>query len=327
MAWAKVDDKLHTSVKWRRASKGGRALWTTALSWCSDQENGGHVPADMLRVLDGTPAEAKSLVNAGLWNVVSDGWEFHNWSVYNPDSATLKAKRDAESRGGKLGNHMRWHVKQGVTVPDCEFCATSSDTQSGNETVTGHRKSPNNTPASPAPKHDNTPEKTPTLPPAEPITAGQTTYTPSGTRSAPDQAAESGANPPDPTRPDPTQKTTNKNQRGASGADAATTPTIEHQVTDAAYQRLGKGFNFIATRAITRWAIHDKKAAPQAVYDALIAVYEMGKPITKQTIGQYLDGHIRTTTANRPLDRQAEILRREMEAAQTADATLLEIEQ
>src|SRR5690625_2216887 len=168
MAWAKVDDKLHASVKWRRASKGARALWTTALSWCSDQENGGHVPADMLRVLDGTPSDAKSLVNAGLWNVVDDGWEFHNWTEYNPDSASLKAKREAESLGGKRGNHARWHVKQGITVPDCEFCTPS-----------GH---------------------------------------PSGTRSGPDQGGESGANPPDPTRPVPTRPDNKNKQRGTSGA-------------------------------------------------------------------------------------------------------------
>lgn len=162
MAWGKVDDKLHASVKWRRATKGARALWTTALSWCSDQENGGHVPADMLRVLDGTPSDARSLVEARLWNVVDDGWEFHDWADYNPDSATMKAKKEAESRGGRLGNHTRWHEKQGITVPECEFCA------------------------------------------------------PSGTRSGPDQVGESGANPPDPTRPDPTQ-----NAPSTAPADAA----------------------------------------------------------------------------------------------------------
>jgi len=130
MAWGKVDDKLHASVKWRRASKGGRALWTTALSWCSDQENGGQVPSDMLRVLDGTPSDAKSLVSAGLWDTTGDGWEFHDWADYNPDSASAKAVREAKSDGGKQGNHARWHVKRKVRVPGCEFC--ESDPESDN---------------------------------------------------------------------------------------------------------------------------------------------------------------------------------------------------
>jgi len=155
MAWGKVDDKLHASVKWRRATKGARALWTTALSWCSDQENDGSVPRDMLRILDGTRADAQSLVHAGLWHETDAGWIFNDWADYNPDSATLKAKREAESKGGKRGNHARWHVKQGISVPECEFCAPSGGD--------------------------------------------------SGTRSGPDQGGESGANPPVPTRPDPTQ--------------------------------------------------------------------------------------------------------------------------
>jgi len=163
MAWGKVDDKLHASVKWRRASKGGRALWTTALSWCSDQENDGRVPMDMLRILDGTPADARSLVHAGLWDATEDGWIFHDWTDYNPDSASVKAKRDAESQGGKRGNHTRWHVAQGVTVPDCEFCNPTNPDQPG--------------------------------------------------ESGGDRVPESGANPPVPTRPDPSQNNTSPTSR------------------------------------------------------------------------------------------------------------------
>jgi hypothetical protein len=133
MAWGKVDDKLHASVKWRRASKGARALWATALSWCSDQENDGAVPADMLRTLDGTRGEAESLVKAGLWDEQADGWVFHDWQDYNPDSASKKAQREAESAGGKVGNHVRWHVKKKIKVPTCEWCYPESGTRSGGD--------------------------------------------------------------------------------------------------------------------------------------------------------------------------------------------------
>lgn len=100
MVWAKVDDRLHSSVKWRTASKGARALWTTALSWCADQETDGHVPAGMLPVLDGTVAEARSLVSAGLWEPVDGGWRFRNWAEYQPVRADLERRRaeDAERK-------------------------------------------------------------------------------------------------------------------------------------------------------------------------------------------------------------------------------------
>lgn len=122
MAWGAVDDGLHSHVKWRRATKGARALWTTALSWCSAQGNGGHVPADMLAYLDGTKAEAQNLVSVGLWVTVGDGWQFHQWEERNPDAESVTARKAAKSTGGKEGAHIRWHVNRGVIAPACEWC-------------------------------------------------------------------------------------------------------------------------------------------------------------------------------------------------------------
>ena len=134
MAWGKIDDKLHSHVKWRRASKGARALWTTALSWCCSHPSDGFVPGDMLRTLDGTKKEADDLVRVGLWIREDDGYRFHEWSERNPDATSIKARRDAESQAGTLGNHRRWHAKRGVKVAGCEHCA--SGTRSGNPTTT-----------------------------------------------------------------------------------------------------------------------------------------------------------------------------------------------
>lgn len=122
VSWGKVDDGLHSHVKWRRASKGARALWTTALSWCSDQGNGGHVPRDLLGYLDGTPAEARSLVAVGLWVATDDGWDFHQWEERNPDAVSQQALVAEQKAGGKFGSHQRWHVKRHIKVPGCQFC-------------------------------------------------------------------------------------------------------------------------------------------------------------------------------------------------------------
>lgn len=96
MVWAKVDDRLHSSAKWRAATKGARALWTTALSWCADQETDGHVPAGMLAVLEGTKSEVQSLLAAGLWEDAPDGWRFRNWAEYQPMRAQLEERRERE---------------------------------------------------------------------------------------------------------------------------------------------------------------------------------------------------------------------------------------
>ncbi len=100
MVWAKVDDRLHSSAKWRTASRSARGLWTTALSWCADQETDGFVPSGMIPVLDGTAKDAGSLVLAGLWSQVEGGWQFRNWAEYQPTRSDLERRRteDAERK-------------------------------------------------------------------------------------------------------------------------------------------------------------------------------------------------------------------------------------
>lgn len=104
-----------------------------------------------------------------------------------------------------------------------------------------------------------------------------------------------------------------KEAKAPAKPDAGKPESIEQTVTVAAYEKLGKAFNFMAVRQIVKWAIHDRGITPHAVEEAVIALYEMGKPITKQTMGQYLDGKIRgpygnTTRADAPRDSKSGLL-------------------
>lgn len=85
-----------------------------------------------------------------------------------------------------------------------------------------------------------------------------------------------------------------KEKRTPAKRDAAKPKSVEGIVTTNAYERVGKAFKFVAVLAIAKWAIHDRGADPQSVEDAIVGVYEMGKPITRQVVGQYLDGYFRT---------------------------------
>ena len=89
-----------------------------------------------------------------------------------------------------------------------------------------------------------------------------------------------------PTRPDPTFK----KKRSPTKPDEAKPKAIEQATAEAAYERVGKAFNFMAVRQIIKWAIHERGDEPRTVEDACVAVHELGKPITKQTVAQYLDG-------------------------------------
>lgn len=122
MAWFKVDDKLFGHPKWLATPPRARGLWVTAGSWCAASGTDGRVPRESLRSLGGTPTDAAALVSVGLWREVKAGWIFHEWSIYQPDAASEKAKRKADSDAGTLGNHKRWHEKRRIFVPECEYC-------------------------------------------------------------------------------------------------------------------------------------------------------------------------------------------------------------
>jgi hypothetical protein len=95
VAWGKIDDKLHSAIKWRMTPKPARALWATALSWSMDQLTDGLVPDGMLGALDGTADEADALVGTGLWERVDGGYLFHDWLDYQPSREQVLAERDA----------------------------------------------------------------------------------------------------------------------------------------------------------------------------------------------------------------------------------------
>ena len=86
MAWFKIDDHLYSHPKWMALPKPARALWVTAGSWCAGQ------------LLDGTRAEARRLVEAGLWEEIENGYLFHDWAEYQPVRQAVMDKRakDAE---------------------------------------------------------------------------------------------------------------------------------------------------------------------------------------------------------------------------------------
>jgi len=114
--------------------------------------------------------------------------------------------------------------------------------------------------------------------------------------------------------PTPTPSPTpNSLKEAPENPDAGTPQAVEQAITVSAYEKLGKAFNFMGVRQIVKWAIHDRGIEPNAVEEAVIALYEMGKPITKQTMGQYLDGKIRgpygnTTRPDAPRDSKSGLL-------------------
>lgn len=89
----------------------------------------------------------------------------------------------------------------------------------------------------------------------------------------------------------PTEVVKKKPRNPKSAPKGAVKPKpIEQQTAEAVYESIGKAANFMGLRTIVKWAIRDRGSAPEAVEAACVAVHELGKPITKQTVDQCLDG-------------------------------------
>jgi hypothetical protein len=128
VTWFKVDDKLWGHPKWLATPPRARGLWVTAGSWSAGLGQDGNIPKHVLPTLGHTARDAAALVTSGLWRTTRDGWRFHGWAEFQPDAASEKAKRDAASDGGALGNHKRWHTARGINVASCGYCSGASGT-------------------------------------------------------------------------------------------------------------------------------------------------------------------------------------------------------
>lgn len=98
MTWFKVDDNLydHPKVKGipKRARPGAIALWTMAGSWCARYLMDGLVPQHQVAELGFTAKDAQTLVDAALWLDVPGGYQFHDWSAYQPTRAQVEDERE-----------------------------------------------------------------------------------------------------------------------------------------------------------------------------------------------------------------------------------------
>ena len=96
MPWFKIDDTLAFHAKVMAAGNAAVGLWTRAGAWSMQQLSDGFIPTHVARQL-GTRAEARRLVEAGLWIEKDDGYVFHEWAERQPSRAKVMTDRDANT--------------------------------------------------------------------------------------------------------------------------------------------------------------------------------------------------------------------------------------
>lgn len=98
MTWLKKDDRFPDHRKIRRLPDGAYRLHDTALCACARDETDGLITeADLDEMQHGQRLRkhVPKLIDAGLWEVTSEGWMIHDYLDYNPSHAQLEAERAA----------------------------------------------------------------------------------------------------------------------------------------------------------------------------------------------------------------------------------------
>lgn len=114
MGWFKVDDQLAFNAKIVAAGNSAMGLWLRAGSWSSAQLTDGFIPIHMANAMANAmanPSDQDALVSVGLWDEVNGGFQFHDWSEFQPSADEERAKRKARSLAGKKGAAARWDSK------------------------------------------------------------------------------------------------------------------------------------------------------------------------------------------------------------------------
>ena len=109
MVWFKVDDGFWSHPKVLPLSADAVALWVRAGAYCAHQLTNGLVSPQALRMLADRDA-AVELANAGLWDVVPEGFMFHDWAKYQPTREQVEAGRVVG--GDRPGSRSRLTVPQ-----------------------------------------------------------------------------------------------------------------------------------------------------------------------------------------------------------------------
>lgn len=219
MTWFKVDDSFYDHPKIFDAPDCAVALWVRAGSWSARNLTDGHVPAKMpARLCDDPERATRELVDRGLWRRTKGGYQFHDWTSYQPTRSEATATQSRKSTGGKLGNHRRWHVARGVVDPTCRYCAPSDSDRSSDRSDGG---SDSGTDACAIPYRSSV---NPNVRTADASLGSEKSQADAGgrsdIRSVSDRSSDRYANPPVPSRPEGTRTDTGSQSSSRRNARA-----------------------------------------------------------------------------------------------------------
>jgi hypothetical protein len=105
-------------------SPGAGWLWLRAGSWSAQQLTDGFIPTTADRLLGDDGTLAGELVEAGLWEVLPDGWAFHGWDEFQPSRDEVMELRRKRSEAGRRGGRRSGEARRSKREANGEASAS-----------------------------------------------------------------------------------------------------------------------------------------------------------------------------------------------------------
>lgn len=115
LPWVRLDTQFAANPKilYLMKDKQFKAafVWVTSLGYAGAHGTDGFIPTEALPFLHATKAEAKTLVEVGLWLENVGGFEINSWAEFQPSNADTQ-ERKKKARDAAM---QRWHGKGNAT--------------------------------------------------------------------------------------------------------------------------------------------------------------------------------------------------------------------
>ncbi|MFC6081027.1 hypothetical protein [Sphaerisporangium aureirubrum] len=126
------DPKVRALFRYGRDARACRDLFVQMICYAKRNLTDGFVPDEELPILvypdppKHGKRDADRLVDAQLLQRVEGGYVIPAYIKRNKSKAQVMQAVEDKQSGGSLGNHRRWHVREGIFKDGCRFCRAAA---------------------------------------------------------------------------------------------------------------------------------------------------------------------------------------------------------
>lgn len=115
LPWVRIDSDLAQNPKvadlvaeYGARGKAAAFVFVCSIGYAAAHNTDGAIRKAMLPFVHGTAADARILVEAGLWDVAEKGWRISRYAEHQPTMAAREAEAKARSQKARDAANARW---------------------------------------------------------------------------------------------------------------------------------------------------------------------------------------------------------------------------